>query len=227
VPRAALARPQHAYPVDDLARRHATMLASPPSRWLPPAVVRARTWGASVRVRRRIGLRSDTRGSASREDERPSRVTVREAELPDRLGEVIGLAQGMRLLARHAAVGLHPDADRHLVQTLEIFVSELDRLQRRCDSFVAASAHLRQSRVIARAREVKLRTMRSASEEPAVADTLRLLTLTMEDALMVWRALAALGSLRQPHPGVARLTETAIVVFEDYLQRLARHLAAS
>lgn len=142
-----------------------------------------------------------------------------DAELHDRLGEAIGLAQAMRALARRAAALVEPE----LARGLDALVRVIEELQRRCDSLVARHAELRQSRVIARAREVRARATRPAPASAETSAVLAVLAAIAQRAVVGWRALAAWASSEGDVEG-AQLVHVSAGLLEAHVEQLARHL---
>ena len=142
------------------------------------------------------------------------------ADLHDRLGEAIGMTQALRVVVRHLSAQLEPEIG--LAQLLVRLNSDIEEMQRRCDSLVASHTEIKQSRITATAREVKARV---AAQPPATlppSELLSVLVVAAKDVVAKWRALEALMSYRHDPP-VTSLVRAAILVHTDHVHELARH----
>lgn len=142
-------------------------------------------------------------------------------EFHDKLGEVVGLSQTVRLIVRELAARIEPDLElAHLLQRVAL---DVEQMQRRCDSFVATNDDISQSRVTARAREIKANAAADMQRQAATVELLSLLVLAAKESLIRWRVLAALIPL-QNDPSVVDLAASAILLHESHVQALRRHL---
>lgn len=142
-------------------------------------------------------------------------------ELHDKLGEVIGLMQAVRLMVRKLAFRIEPEHE--LAPLLQRISGEVEELQRRCDSFVASHSEIKQSRVTGTARGIKSKAACRIESSIATTELLGLLVLIAEDLLTGWRAVAALAGSTHESP-VATLVRAATLLHTEHVQELTPYL---
>lgn len=145
------------------------------------------------------------------------------SDLHEKLGELVGLAQAVQRLVRHAMTLLERELELDLLFLLERLAEEMADVQRRCDTAVATHTALKLSRITGEARRVRASALQLVPKLASTSELLRVLAIVIDAARLRWRALASSVSA-EANPSLASLVSSAIVLHEHHGEQIARHI---